>query len=59
VLNASDRELLDRRQVNFTIDHDTILVTGMERRSARLLILARDHAPERFNVRLTFKNGGD
>ncbi|MBN2200181.1 MAG: hypothetical protein JW747_10075 [Candidatus Aminicenantes bacterium] len=59
MLSQSGWELLGRRQVNFSADRDTVVVTAARGSFTRLMIVVRDHALEMFNVKITFRNGDD
>jgi len=59
MLDTSGWELLGRRQVNFTVDHDVVVVSAAQGKFNRLMIVVRDHALEMFNIKVTFGSGQD
>jgi len=52
-------DFLGKRQVNLTVDHDTITVPPGSRTLSRLLIVVRMNDLELYDVKVTFENGDD
>ncbi|MBN1939702.1 MAG: hypothetical protein JW843_08950 [Candidatus Aminicenantes bacterium] len=57
VLDTRGWELLGRRQVNFSADHDALTVTAAKGAFSRLMIVVRDRALEMYDLKVVFSNG--
>ena len=52
-------DFLGKRQVNLTVDHDTITVPPGSKMFSRLLIVVRMNDLELYDIKVTFENGDD